>query len=159
METIENQNPFTESTALMLSEELNTNYADMILETSKSFCSFTAETEEQKAILFNATNSPDGRIKEIINEVIEVQDIYCETVTCTNKETGIKSECPRIVLITPEGKAYQSVSFGILTAVQKLIKVYGVPTWKIPVRVKIKQRVTDGTNAMLTLEVVTNKKK
>lgn len=123
-----------------------------------SYCSFDAQTQDEKAQLFNIMNNPDFRTGDKINEVIEITDVFVEVVTCTNKDTGIENVCPRVVLIDKDGVGYQSVSIGIYSAVRKLFQAYGQPTWAEPIKVKIVQ-ITKGTNKMLTLDTVKPAKK
>lgn len=117
-----------------------------------SYCSLAADTPEEKAVLFRAMNNPDGRLKDCINLVIYVKDLFCEVVECTNKETGEVSKCPRIVVIDKDGKSYQSVSLGVFNAFKKLMMVYGQPTWAEPIPVKVKQ-ITKGERSILTFDV------
>ena len=70
-----------------------------------AYCSIVAESFEDKAKIFNAMSSPDERLRNHINEIIRIRDVYCEIVECTNKDTGETSEAPRVVLIDTEGEA------------------------------------------------------
>lgn len=117
------------------------------------YCSMTAETEADKANLFNAMNNPDERLSKMINRTIEVKDVYIEVVPCTNEETGEVTMCPRIVIIDAKGKSYQCVSVGVYSALKKIIQVYGEPTWEKPIKIEV-QQITKGTRNMLTLKVV-----
>lgn len=117
-----------------------------------SFCSFTAETPEDKAKLFRIMNSPEKRLSDCINETIVVKDVYCEKVQVVNKETGVVSSCPRVVLVDKDGIGYQSVSFGVFGSLKKLFQVYGVPTWEPGIPVKVKQ-ISRDKNKILTLTV------
>ena len=128
--------------------------ADLTSRTTQ-YCSMTATTEDEKAQLFNATNNPDFRLADMINTVISVKDVFVEAVECTNRETGERTACPRIVLIDVDGKGYACVSLGIFSAIKKLFGIYGEPcTWKTPLKVVVKQ-VTKGERKMLTLNVAT----
>lgn len=118
-----------------------------------SFCSIKAETDEQKAKLFNAMNNPEKRLADCINMQIKAKDLYIEVVNCTNEETGEVTACPRIVIIDDKGVSYQAVSVGIYSALKKAIMVYGAPTWVKPVTMEVKQ-ITKGNKKMLTLNVV-----
>lgn len=140
-----NENPFTE---ISLKEE--------ITQQNDSFCSMKAETAEEKADLFNATNNPAHRISDYINGAINVKDIFCEVVNVTNKETGETSTCPRIVLIDEKGEGYQAVSYGVFSALKKMMAVYGLPTWEPAIPIKI-QQITKDKNKMLTFSVVRSK--
>lgn len=117
------------------------------------FTSMVAETDEDRAKLFNAMNNPDKRLADCINMTINAKDLYIEVVNCTNEETGEVTACPRIVIIDDKGVAYQAVSIGIYSALKKVIQVYGAPTWSKPVKLAVKQ-ITKGNRKMLTLNVV-----
>lgn len=118
------------------------------------FCSMKAETEAEKASVFNAMNNPEKRLADCINMVIKAKDLYIEVVNCTNEETGEVTACPRIVIIDDKGVGYQAVSLGIYSALKKVIQVFGVPTWEKPIALEVKQ-VTKGARKMLTLNVAT----
>lgn len=117
------------------------------------YCSVMANTDEEKAQLFNAMNNPDERLSDCINKTINMKDLFIEVVDCTNEETGVVTACPRIVIIDDKGKSYQAVSLGIYSALKKIIGIFGEPTvWKKPIAIEIKQ-VTKGTRKMLTLNL------
>lgn len=121
---------------------------------TKSYCSMTAQTEEEQATLYSAMNSPTGKVMEHIGEEIDLKDVYVEVVRCANTETGELQACPRIVLITATGESYHCVSKGVYGALQKLFKVYGEPKrWAHPIRMKIKL-IPLGTRNILTLDIV-----
>ena len=114
----------------------------------------TAETVEEKATLYNAMNNTEKRIKDCINEVIEIKDVFVEVVNCTNQETGECSRCPRTVLIDVNGVGYQAVSLGVFSALKKLFNVFGEPSeWEAPIKLKIKQ-ISHGTKNILTFDIV-----
>ena len=120
-----------------------------------AYCSIVAESFDDKAKIFNAMSSPDERLRNHINEIIKIRDVYCEIVECVNKETSETSEAPRVVLIDTEGKSYQCVSSGIFNSLKRLFTVFGMPTWEKGVPCKVKQ-VSNGERQILTL-VVANK--
>lgn len=117
-----------------------------------AYCSIVAESFDDKAKIFNAMSSPDERLRNHINEIINIRDVYCEIVMCTNKKTGETSEAPRVVLIDTEGKSYQCVSTGIFISLKRLFTVFGMPTWEKGVPCKVKQ-VSNGERQILTLVV------
>lgn len=120
-----------------------------------AYCSIVAESFEDKAKIFNAMSSPDERLRNHINEIIKIRDVYCEIVEFVNKDTGETSEAPRVVLIDTEGKSYQCVSTGIFNSLKGLFTVFGMPSWEKGVPCKVKQ-VSNGERQILTL-VVSNK--
>lgn len=154
-------NPFTneETTEIVVAKRVN-KFEDMgfdlvvdMTSAQTQFCSIQAQTDDEKAKLFNAMNNPEKRLADCINMKIKAKDLYIEVVNCTNEETGEITACPRIVIIDDKGVGYQAVSVGIYSALKKVIQVFGAPTWEKPVTLEVKQ-VTKGNRKMLTLNVV-----
>lgn len=140
-------------------KENNTEVVDgenMILDLTTrqtQYCSVVAQTDEEKALLFNATNNTAHRLSDCINMAINVKDVFVEVVNCTNQETGEVTPCPRIVLINEKGEGYQCVSMGIFSALKKLFAIYGEPKdWSKSIKLEVKQ-VTKGERKMLTLNI------
>lgn len=132
-------------------EPVMPDFVGSLMDESASFCSFEANTEDEKLKLYDIMNAPDKRIGDCINEVIKVKDVFCEVVQCKREDgTGV-DYCPRIVLVDVDGISYQSVSMGIYTSIKNLIKALGAPTWEKGVSLKVIQ-VTRGTNKMLSLK-------
>lgn len=119
---------------------------------SVSFCSMKANDNKSKAMLFKAMNNPEKRIGDCINTLIKVKDVYCETVQVVSNETGETEWVPRVVLIDEKGTAYQAVSMGVYSALAKVIRVFGMPTWNEPIPIKIKQ-ISRGERKLLTFDV------
>ena len=150
-------NPFEENTTAVAQVTMDGDekfIMDLTSERKVQFCSMTPKNEDEEIILYNAMNAPEKRIADCINMTIEVKHIYCEVVTCVNRESGEESVCPRIVLIDKDGVGYQAVSMGIYSAIKKLMTIKGNPaTWKKPVKLKVTQ-VTKGDRKLLTLNMV-----
>lgn len=118
---------------------------------SNQYCSFTPSNKEERVKLFNLTNSEAERLSDNINKVLEVVHIYCEEVECISEKTGDMEICPRIVLLTNDGKGYTCVSRGVFSAVRKLLSVFGEPSqWDEPTKIEVKQ-ITKGEKKILTL--------
>lgn len=127
---------------------------DLTSERKVQFCSMTPKNEDEEIILFNAMNNPEKRIGDCINMTIEVKHVYCEVVTCQNRETGEESTCPRIVLIDKDGIGYQAVSMGVFSALKKVMSIKGNPaTWKKPVKLQVKQ-ISKGDRKLMTFDMV-----
>lgn len=150
-------NPFEteESKALVaVMDEDERFIMDLTSERKVQFCSMTPKNEDEEIILFNAMNNPEKRIGDCINMTIEVKHVYCEVVTCQNRETGEESTCPRIVLIDKDGIGYQAVSMGVFSALKKVMSIKGNPaTWKKPVKLQVKQ-ISKGDRKLLTFDMV-----
>ena len=126
----------------------------------QSYCSFTANTQEEKIDFYNMVNNPTDKLKAHINEVFNLKDVYIETIECqrvdeTGQPTGEIQKCPRIVLATDDGKAYQCVSLGVLTSLDSLFRIFGQPKlWKTPITVKAKLVPTNNGRSTMVLETV-----
>lgn len=127
---------------------------DLTSERKVQFCSMIPKNEDEEIILYNAMNNPEKRLGDCINLTIEVKHVYCEAVTCINRETGDENVCPRIVLIDKDGVGYQAVSIGVYSAIKKIFAVKGNPTtWKKPVKLQVCQ-ITKGDRKLLTFNMV-----
>ena len=124
----------------------------MSAEGTLSYSSLKSGTAREKAALYNAMSNPDHKVGDYINQRIVVKDVYVETVELTDDETGDVVVAPRIVLIDMDGSSYQAVSKGIFGALQRLIQVFGEPTWEDGIPVIVRQ-VSLGKNQMLTFDV------
>lgn len=118
---------------------------------NNSYCSIKPTTDDEKKALFNMMNSSDERLADCINKVINVKDIYIESVEVKNEE-GVPAIAPRIILMDTDGRTYASVSIGIYNSLRKLIQVFGEPTWANGIAVKVVQH-TKGNRKMLSLVV------
>lgn len=136
-------------------ENLNLSFVPSAEETANSpiFCSFAAETREQKARLYRAMTNPDKKVNECINAELLLQDVFVEMVDMVDDETGEAHKVPRCVLFAADGTTYAATSTGIYNAVKRLCMVYGVPHWEEPIPVVIRQ-LQIGQRRFYTLDVV-----
>ena len=154
MNEFETITPVANETGLMTMQEDERFIMDLTAERKVQFCSMVAKNEDEEITLFNAMNNPEKRIGDCINLTIEVKHVFCEVVTCINRETGESNICPRIVLIDKDGVGYQAVSMGIYSALKKIISIKGNPaSWKKPVKLQVVQ-VTKGDRKLLTFNLV-----
>lgn len=154
MNEFETITPATNETGLMTMQEDERFIMDLTAERKVQFCSMVPKNEDEEIILFNAMNNPEKRIGDCINLTIEVKHVFCEVVTCINRETGESNICPRIVLIDKDGVGYQAVSMGIYSALKKIISIKGNPAnWKKPVKLQVAQ-ITKGDRKLLTFNLV-----
>lgn len=108
--------------------------------------------------IFNAMNNPAERVSAHINEEIEVQDYLVEMAQIQDEdEFGNTLETfsvvPRVVLLTPDGTAYQATSFGMARVLRNVIATCGDAPWSPSVKLKIKQQPTK-RGSMLTADMV-----
>lgn len=158
-ENVKDMTPFDNtqaerSTALTVMDEDERFIMDLTAERKTQFCSMIPKNEDEEVVLFNAMNNPEKRIGDCINMTINVKHVFCEVVTCVNRETGEANMCPRIVLIDTDGVGYQAVSLGVFSALKKIFAIKGSPTtWKKPVKLQVVQ-ITKGDRKLLTFNMV-----
>lgn len=116
------------------------------------YCSFKAETHADKAKMYNMMNNPQQKLSDHINKVLHVTDVFMEVVDIVKEDTGEVTKAPRIVLMDEDGITYGTVSFGIFSALKKLMMIFGEPTWSPAIPIEVKQIKKDKNN-ILTLEV------
>lgn len=126
---------------------------------SLSYCSMTANTEEEKAALFAAMSNPTHKLADCINMEIDFKNVYVEMIDIVDRNDGQIKTMARTVLMDEKGESYQCVSTGVYEGLKKLFRVYGRPeSWQKPLRIKILQtKVENGT--MLSFAVVPPKSK
>ena len=101
--------------------------------------SFQAETVEDKKALYNAINSPDFRIADMINKPIKIRDALIMTVALSDDDTGEIREMPRSILIDTEGKTYTAVSSGIASSLRNIFSVFGTLHFDDGLEMTVKQ--------------------
>lgn len=127
------------------------------LSTGNSYCSFNADTPEGKVKLYTAMNNPDFRLEEKLNTTIALKDLYAEQVEFVDEKSGEITESVRLVLIDADGLSYGCCSVGIFSALKKLMRVFGAPTWEEPIMVQPYQTPTrNGKRKIFTLRVINN---
>lgn len=117
----------TDSGAIAVSDVMNTGvaYTDMDLMDRKQAVAF-----------FNATANPQYKLKEHVNEVINLSHVSVECCE-VNTEDGDRQIAPRIVLIDANGSSFSCVSTGIYNSLKRLFALVGTPdTWAEPVPIK-----------------------
>ena len=121
--------------------------------------SFKMDSMEDRLKVLKATNTPDHRIKDFVNMEITIKDIYIETVNVLQEEKDengkdIYQTCPRTIIVDDKGESYVAVSFGVFTAVKRIVELLGNPhNWEKPIKFKVKQ-ITKGDRSILTFEPV-----
>ena len=129
-----------------------------LTEQRTSYCSFEAQDDKSRALLFNLTNQTPESVGDHIGEEIDVTDVYIEIlqIQSTDDITGevTRKRVPRVVLITKDGKGYGAVSIGIYKAVKTMFAYFGQPgVWEQPRRLKLRQ-INRGERRLLTFDVL-----
>lgn len=119
------------------------------------YCSKLATTEEDKKELFNALESCDVLLNDIVGTTIDVKDIYVEEREVVDEETGEMKTKFRTILFDKDGKTYATGSYGIYNVLKKIVGIYGLPTtWEKPLTVKVSKRPIGNGKSSLTLTLV-----
>ena len=125
--------------------------------TNDFFCSIKDDgTQESKVKIYKAINNSDEQLSDHINKEILLKDVVAHPVTLTNEETGEIVTCLRTVLVSADGKGYQAVSQGVVSSLQKIFTIFGMPdTWEKPLKVVPRLvKTSNKTNSVLTLDVI-----
>jgi len=140
------------------------NTGMMAMTNDNSFCSFVPKTAAEKAKLFNAIQNPDEKLKDHVNEVINVKDVIVEMVTLEKKNQDgtpvvdddgeiMTTEAPRIILIDDTGKSFTCTSVGVFSALKRIFNIFGFPNeWEKPLKMRPKL-INKKDRSMLNLEI------
>lgn len=99
---------------------------------------WTSIDPAKKALILRASGDSDFSMMEWFDkhpaEAINVVDVLVHNVQLASEETNEDGEVlyttqPRTVLIDAAGNTYSSVSQGVLGSLQKIIALYGPPSW------------------------------
>lgn len=120
-----------------------------------TWSSLTPKTHEEMVKFFNHVNTPDKRLKEMVNMELEISHVYAEMIDFIDRETGESRPGVRMVFISPDGMAYQAASKGVYSCTQKLFQIFGTPdTWKKPVKIRPKEISKAADRNVLVFEIV-----
>lgn len=119
----------SDNNGAMISDVMNTGvgYTDMNL------------IDRSVAVAFyNATSNPANKLKEHVNEVLNLVHVSVECVEVSKDDAPEdKMIAPRIVLITDDGQSYACVSVGVYQSLKRMFTLLGTPdTWTEPVKIK-----------------------
>lgn len=126
------------------------------------FVSFSPDTMEGKVQLYNAINSPDKRLADIINTPIMLRDVIVSKVTLTDRnDKNNDEENPfvsservgfRTIIVDADGVSYAATSNGVYNSVATLRAVFGTLHFDEPLKVVVKQVAVKNGNT-LTLAI------
>lgn len=118
-----------------------------------TFCSKVVETDEERKELFNALETCDALLNDCVGQEINIKDIYVEEREIVD-DTGEVKKKYRTILFDANGQTYATGSYGIYNIIKKLIVIYGMPTWKDGIKVKVAKRPIGNGKTTLTLTLV-----
>lgn len=118
------------------------------------YVSFALDTNENRAMLVNALGAGCQRVKDHVNETINLRDFILQDVEVVDQNSGEVSQATRIILIDENKTAYACTSIGVKNAIKALVMAYGEPaTWKEAIPVKVVQ-ISRGVNNILSLQIL-----
>lgn len=125
----------------MANELMNANgnaimAANEVMETGVGYSSMNVQDHDQAVAFYNAVTNPTGKLKEHINETLNLVHVSVEPIE-VKREDGTPIIAPRIVLVTDAGESYSCVSIGVYAALKRIFTLFGTPdTWKNPLPIK-----------------------
>lgn len=125
----------------MANELMNANgnaimAANEVMETGVGYSSMNIQDHDQAVAFYNAVTNPNGKLKEHINETLNLVHVSVEPIE-VKREDGTTNIAPRIVLVTDAGESYSCVSVGVYAALKRIFSLFGTPdTWKNPLLIK-----------------------
>lgn len=110
--------------------------ANDVMETGVGYSSMNVQDHDQAVAFYNAVTNPTGKLKEHINETLNLVHVSVEPIEL-KREDGTTNIAPRIVLVTDAGESYSCVSVGVYAALKRIFSLFGTPdTWKNPLPIK-----------------------
>lgn len=112
-------------------------------------------TRAEKIALYNAIANAENAIGDLINETIEVEHMIAHPTKLVDEETGEVRDLIRVVLVSPEGVGYHSMSSGVVESMKRICQIVGEGPWTDePLKIKIKQVNTKSGNRTFNLVLV-----
>lgn len=121
----------------------------------QSFISSIQATDRKSSVaLYNAMNSGDNALADMVGIELEITDFVAHTVQLRDEVTKQPVDALRVVLIDKEGKAYHAISEGVVSSMQKIIGIVGPAPWREePLKVVPKNVKTRNKFTVLTLQL------
>ena len=125
---------------------------DVLTQETKPFVSFKVETPEDQIKLYNAMNSPQYRVADMINKPINMVDAVLVKCQLVREETGEVYDAIRAIIIDADGNTYAATSTGIVSSLRNMYNVFHTLHFESPVKVTV-QQVTVKRGNTLTLKL------
>lgn len=119
---------------------------------NKTYSSMALETIQDRKDLYNALETCDVLLNDVVNTEIMIKDVYVEEREVLNEDTGEVQNKYRTIIFDLDGKTYATGAYGVYNSIKKLMKVYGLPTWEEGVKVKVaKKPIKDGKTSLVLI--------
>lgn len=156
-----NNEPVQENEALVVRDEAAGGALafsmDMLTDVQTNFfCSLQDDgSRASKIAIYNAIQNAEKNVDDFINKELLITDVVVHPIEIVDENTGEIKNMLRTILIDVDGIGYAAVSYGVLTSLQKIFGIIGLPSWKEePLRVVPKKETTRNGNKVTTLALV-----
>lgn len=104
---------------------------------------------------YNAISDAENSLSDFTNTEIVVEHMVAHPIELLDEVTGELIQAMRVVLLTPEGVGYHSVSTGVVSSLQRIIGIVGQGPWTAePLTVVPVEKKTRKGFKTLTLKLV-----
>ena len=121
------------NTTTMTTPAQNTvQLAAEVMQTGMSYTDYNTADRKAAVDFYNAVSNPTGKLKEHVNEVLDMAHVSIEVAELKTGELA-----PRIIIVTADGNSYQCVSIGVYQSLKRIFALFGTPeTWAEPLKIK-----------------------
>ncbi len=135
-------------------------------ENKEMFCTMNLEEKENTIKLYNSLQECDVKINDIKGSEIEIIDVFVEKKevpereektgnVVTDSEGNIVTKTKfRTILFGSDGKTYVSAAYGVYNSLRQILPIFGNPSKKNPITVKVGTKKLRSGKESLILTVV-----
>lgn len=135
-------------------------------ENKEMFCTMNLEEKENTIKLYNSLQECDVKINDIKGSEIEMVDVFVEKKevperdektgnVVTDSEGNIVTKTKfRTILFGSDGKTYVSAAYGVYNSLRQILPIFGNPSKKNPITVKVGTKKLRSGKESLILTVV-----
>lgn len=135
-------------------------------ENKEMFCTMNLEEKENTIKLYNSLQECDVKINDIKGSEIEIIDVFIEKKevpereektgnVVTDSEGNIVTKTKfRTILFGSDGKTYVSAAYGVYNSLRQILPIFGNPSKKNPITVKVGTKKLRSGKESLILTVV-----
>lgn len=120
------------TTAMTTPDQNTVKLAAEVMQTGMSYTDYNTSDRKAAVDFYNAVSNPTGKLKEHVNEVLDMAHVSIEVSELKTGELA-----PRIIIVTADGNSYQCVSIGVYQSLKRIFALFGTPeTWGEPLKIK-----------------------
>ena len=124
------------------------------------FSSFTPQDQAGKIRMYNAVNSSENRLADIVGNQVKIRDVIVKKVALADRtptggwtDEDASRDGFRTILIDDEDRAYTATSNGVYSSVMTMYSIFGTLHFDEPLTVEVMQiKATRGNT--LTLKII-----